>query len=187
MNTTSDEGNIMVSPEFSQSSSVFEEFISPENFRLAWERVRYFDRIDSRDWIGLKVFAANRDHNLEILRQSVIEKTFEPSYPEIKYLPKASLTLRPMAILATPDRIVLQALANVIADNARFALGMVSNRQSFANVLDEKKEKRFFIHWKLQYGLFQKTYLDLIDEGNSWVAETDIAAFYETIEHYKII
>lgn len=91
-----------------------------------------------------------------------------------------------MAVLATPDRIVLQALANVIANNARFALGMVSNRQSFANVLDEKEEKRFFIHWKLQYGLFQKTYLDLIDEGNSWVAETDIAAFYETIEHAKL-
>jgi hypothetical protein len=176
----------MASTDFPQSKSIFEEFVSPENFRLAWERVRYFDRVDSRDWIGLKVFAVNRDHNLEILRQSVIEKTFEPSYPEIKYLPKSSLTLRPMAILAIPDRIVLQALANVIADKARFALGMVANRQSFANVLDEKKEKRFFIHWKLQYGLFQRTYLDLIDEGNSWVAETDIAAFYETIEHSKL-
>jgi hypothetical protein len=136
----------------------YEMFISLENFRLAWERVRYFDRMDSRDWIGLKVFTANRDHNLEIIRQSVIEKTFEVSYPEIKYLPKSSLTLRPMAVLAIPDRIVLQALANVIAENARFALGMVANRQSFANVLDEQKQKRFFVHWKYQYRLFQKAY-----------------------------
>lgn len=167
-------------------STPYEMFISPENFRLAWERVRYFDRMDSRDWIGLKVFAANRDHNLEIIRQSVIEKTFQPSYPEIKYLPKSSLTLRPMAILAVPDRIVLQALANVIAENARFALGMVANRQSFANILDDQKQKRFFVHWKLQYGLFQKSYLNLVDEGNLWVAETDIAAFYETIEHARL-
>jgi len=77
----------MTLAELPQNVSAYEMFISPENFRLAWERVRYFDRIDSRDWIGLKVFAANRDHNLETLRQSVIEKAFEPSYPEIKYLP----------------------------------------------------------------------------------------------------
>lgn len=176
----------MTLPDLPKYATPYEMFISPENFRFAWERVRYFDRIDSRDWIGLKVFAANRDHNLEILRRSIVEKTFEPSYPEIKYLPKSSLTLRPMAVLAIPDRIVLQALANVIAEKSRFSLGMVANRQSFANVLADRKEKRFFLHWKLQYGLFQKTYLNLIDEGNSWVAETDIAAFYETIEHAKL-
>lgn len=85
----------MTLPDLSKYATPYEMFISPENFRFAWERVRYFDRIDSRDWIGLKVFAANRDHNLEILRRSIVEKTFEPSYPEIKYLPKSSLTLRP--------------------------------------------------------------------------------------------
>jgi len=176
----------MTLAELPQNVSAYEMFINPENFRLAWERVRYFDRIDSRDWVGLKVFAANRDHNLEVLRQAVIEKTFEPSYPEIKYLPKSSLTLRPMAVLAIPDRVVLQALANVVAEKARFAFGMVANRQSFANVLDEKKEKRFFIDWKLQYRLFQNTYVKLLDEENLWVAETDVAAFYETIEHTKL-
>lgn len=176
----------MTVTDLSKFSTPYAMFISLENFRIAWERVRYFDRIDSRDWLGLKVFAANRDHNLEILRQTVIEKTFEPSYPEIKYLPKSSLTLRPMAVLSIPDRVVLQALANVIAEKARSSLGMVSNRQSFANVLADKSEKRFFLNWKPQYGLFQKSYLNLVDEGNSWVAETDIAAFYETIEHTKL-
>ena len=94
---------------------------SPENFRLAWERVRYFDRPDSRDWIGLKVFAANRDYNLEMLRQSLIERTFEPSYPEIKYIPKPSLTLRPMAMLAVSDRVIFQAIVNVVAEKRRAA------------------------------------------------------------------
>ena len=84
----------------------YTHFISPENFKLAWERVRYHDRSDSRDWIGLKTFAANRDHNLEILRSSVENRVFEPSWPEIKFYPKPSMTLRPMAILSTTDRIV---------------------------------------------------------------------------------
>jgi uncharacterized membrane protein len=63
-----------------RTTSAFDLLISPKNFRLAWERVRYFERQDSRDWIGLKVFVANRDHNLEILRQSLIQKTFVPAY-----------------------------------------------------------------------------------------------------------
>ncbi|MDZ7964933.1 MAG: hypothetical protein RM368_08135 [Nostoc sp. DedSLP03] len=76
------------------STSIYDSFISLDNLKLAWERVRYFDRSDSRDWIGLKVFAANRDYNLELLRQTLMGRTFEASYPEIKYLPKASQTLR---------------------------------------------------------------------------------------------
>jgi hypothetical protein len=163
--------------------SPYELFISSENFRLAWERIRYFDRRDSRDWIGLKVFAANRDYNLEALRQSVSERTFEPSYPEIRYMPKPSLTLRPMAVLAISDRVVFQAIANVIAEKARAALAMIASRQSFANVLREPDAIALFVHWKLQYRLFQNKFCELVQEGNIWLAETDAAAFYETIDH----
>ncbi len=163
--------------------SPYKMLISPENFRLAWERVRYFDRPDSRDWIGLRVFAANRDYNLEMLRQSVIERTFEPTYPEIRYIPKPSLTLRPMAMLAVSDRVVFQAVANVVAEKGRAALAMVANRQSYANVLTEPGQIPLFVHWKRQYGLFEDKFCELIVEGNVWLAETDAAAFYETIDH----
>lgn len=172
------------------SSTPYDVLVSPENFRLAWDRVRYFDRPDSRDWIGLKVFAANRDYNLEMLRQSLIERTFEPSTPEIRYLPKASLTLRPMAILPISDRIVFQAMANVIAERGRSTLAMVANRQSFANVLSAPGQKRMFVHWKKQYRLFRDRFCELVEEGNTWLVETDIAAFYETIDHsflYRIL
>jgi retron-type reverse transcriptase len=161
-------------------------FTSPENFQLAWERVRYFDRSDSRDWVGLKVFAANRDHNLEILRQSIIHKTFEPSPPEIKYFPKQSQTLRPMAVLPTKDRVVFQAIVNVVAEFGRSTLSLVANRQSFANVLRPPEIIQMFSPWKEQYSAFQAKYGELIDEGNTWVVETDIAAFYETIDHSKL-
>ncbi len=166
-----------------RAPSAYDVFISPENFRLAWERVRYFDRPDSRDWIGLKAFAANRDHDLEVIRHSIIERTFEPSYPEIRYLPKSSHTLRPMAVLSISDRVVFQAIANVISERSRPALSVVANRQSFANVLTDPGQKPLFIHWKRQYRLFQEKFCELIEEGNLWVAETDVAAFYETIDH----
>jgi retron-type reverse transcriptase len=160
--------------------------VSADNFKLAWLRVRYFDRPDSRDWVGLKVFAANRDYNLAVLRQNLIARTFEPSFPEIKYIPKPSLTLRPMAILPIGDRIIYQAIANVISEKGRFALSVVSDRQSFANVLAETHEQRMFVHWKKQYPLFQDKFCALVDEGNVWLAETDIAAFYETIDHQTL-
>lgn len=172
-------------PDINKTSHL-EVFLSNENFRLAWERVRYYDRNDSRDWVGLKVFAANRDHNIEILRQSVINKTFEPSSPEIKYLPKQSQTLRPMAVLPIKDRVVFQAIVNIVAEFGRSTLSIVANRQSFANILHPPNIIQMFYPWKEQYYEFQEKYSELIDEGNSWVVETDIAAFYETIDHSKL-
>ncbi|MBD2532696.1 hypothetical protein H6G97_25165 [Nostoc flagelliforme FACHB-838] len=86
------------------STSIYDSFISLDNLKLAWDRVRYCDRSDSRDWIGLKVFAANRDHNLELLRQTLTGRTFEASYLEIKYLPKASRRLRCRDSLCSTQR-----------------------------------------------------------------------------------
>ncbi|MEO7840386.1 MAG: RNA-directed DNA polymerase [Anaerolineales bacterium] len=172
-------------PDINKTSPL-EVFVSPENFRLAWERVRYFDRSDSKDWIGLKVFVANRDHNLEVIRQAVIHKTFEPSSPEIKYFPKQSQTLRPMAVLPIKDRVVFQAIVNTVAEFGRSTLSMVANRQSFANILRPPAVIQMFNPWQEQYSAFQAKYSELIDEGNSWVVETDIAAFYETIDHSKL-
>ncbi|MBE9207791.1 hypothetical protein IQ244_14940 [Nostoc sp. LEGE 06077] len=169
------------------STSIYDSLINPDNLKLAWERVRYCDRSDSRDWVGLKVFAANRDYNLELIRQSLMGRTFEPSYPEIKYFPKASQTLRPMAILAVSDRIVYQAIANVVAERARPMLSTVTNRQSYANVLSNPEEKRMFMPWKKQYHLFQNKFKSLYQEGNVWLAETDMAAFYETIDQSRLI
>lgn len=168
------------------SDSTYTRFISLENFQLAWQRVRYHDRPDSRDRIGLKTFAANREHNLEILRSSVEHKVFVPGWPEIKYDPKPSMTLRPMAFLATADRVVYQAIGNVIADNSRAKLAMLANRQFYANVLAAKEQEPFFRYWKPQYKRFQDRYLELLEEGNSWIVETDIAAFYETIDHLTL-
>jgi retron-type reverse transcriptase len=168
------------------TTSAFDLFISHENFQLAWERVRYFDRPDSRDWIGLKVFAANHNHNLEVLRQSIIQRTFVPSAPEIKYFPKASQTLRPMAIMAVKDRVVFQAIANVIAEKGRSTLSIIANRQSFANILQEPDKIPIFIHWEQQHQKFQKRFTTLFDQGNVWLVETDIAAFYEMIDHKRL-
>lgn len=163
--------------------SVYDEFISSENLKLAWERVRYFDRPDSRDWIGLKVFAANRDYNIELLKNTLTARTFEATYPEIKYLPKKSQTLRPMAIMAIADRVVFQAIANVAADRASAVLSTVSDRQSYANVLADTNSKRMFKPWKPQYQNFQRKFKSLYEEGNTWLVETDMAAFYETVDH----
>ncbi len=170
----------------SQQVTPFEYFVSKENFRLAWVRVRYHDRPDSRDWVGLKIFSANKDHNLEILRSELKERVFEPSWPSIRYLPKASLTLRPMAVLAIRDRIVFQAIANVIAEFGRAKLSMIENRQSFANVLSDPKFSSFFVPWKIQYKAFQNAFIQAGQSGSRWVAETDMTAFYETIDHQTL-
>ncbi len=165
------------------STPIYDTFLSLENLKLAWERVRYFDRPDSRDWIGLKVFAANRHHNIDLLQKALTARTFIPTYPEIKYLPKKSQTLRPMAVMAISDRVIFQAVANVAAERARAVLSTISDRQSYANVLADPNSKRMFKPWKPQYQNFQRKFKSLYEEGNTWLVETDMAAFYETVDH----
>jgi hypothetical protein len=95
-----------------------------------------------------------------------------------------------MAMLSVCDRIVFQAIGNVIASRARPLLATVVNKQSFANVLTTASQKAFFVHWKQQYRLFQEKFTELVEEGNNWLAETDVAAFYEALDHthlFKIL
>jgi hypothetical protein len=92
-----------------------------------------------------------------------------------------------MAVMSVSDRIIYQAIANVVAEKARPLLSVVSNRQSFANILCEKDLKPFFLPWKDQYKLFQKKFTELYEEGNHWLVETDLAAFYETLDHELLV
>ncbi|WP_292736327.1 RNA-directed DNA polymerase [Nostoc sp. JL31] len=53
--------------------------------------------------------------------------------------------------------------------------------------MSSPEQKPMFMPWKIQYRLFQKKFQTLYEEGNVWLAETDMAAFYETIDQAKLI
>lgn len=60
-------------------SDIQSDFLSMDNFHLAWERVLRSQHAETKDRIALRVFASGIDHNLEQLLQEIEADTYAPS------------------------------------------------------------------------------------------------------------
>jgi retron-type reverse transcriptase len=99
-------------------SDVQSDFLSMDNFHLAWERVLRSLHAENKDRIAFRVFASGIDINLEQLRQEIEAGTYAPSPASKVYLPKVARTLRTIPVLTVRDRVVYQALGNLIQREA---------------------------------------------------------------------
>lgn len=155
------------------------------NLRLAWRRItsggnqqykRFFRHIYYAYEVAL-------DDNLRDLRARMLSRVWRPHQPDRIYLPKASGLQRPLTLLCLEDQIVFQALANVIASKTRARRRPFLYRSVFSNVLDRPGSIFFFREWYQAYSAFSKKVERHYADGLRWVADFDLAAFYETVSH----
>jgi len=154
-----------------------------DNFQLAWQRVLRSMRAETKDRIAFRVFASGLDHNLRQIIDEIRADTYRPSPAPKIYLPKRSRTLRTIPVLAVPDRIVYQAIANLIVREARADLSIFANRSVFAHLCQSEKSLFILERWQKQFPRFLREYRRIWNQGNRWVAEADISAFYASIGH----
>ena len=121
------------------------------------------------------------------LRDRILGGTFEPKVPERIYLPKPSGLHRPISLLHIEDQIVLQAFANLAAKKTQKKRNSVQLKIVFSNILQESDSIFFFRQWQITYNAFQKRIKKLYGSGMRWVADFDLAAFYETISHELLL
>lgn len=159
------------------------DFLSMDNFRLAWERVLRSTRAETKDRIALRVFASGIDHNLRQTVDEIQAGTYLPSPAPKMYIPKASRTLRTIPVLTVRDRVVYQAMVNVIVREASADLSVVANRSVFAHLCQPRDSLFTLMPWQKQFRLFTRTYERIWRQGNQWVAEADISAFYASVGH----
>lgn len=163
--------------------AVLQEFLSIENFELAWERVLHTTHGDAKDQLGLQSFAVDVPINLAILIEQLREREYKPLAAPKIYLPRSSHTLRTLPVLCITDRIVYQALSNIIADRCAGDLSIFANRHVFAHLPTEGKNPYALRKWRGQYHRFLRAFKEHWTRGNKWVAEADIAAYYDSIDH----
>jgi len=139
--------------------------------------------------LGMEIFAYNLQSNLEDLVQQVNLEDFpySPLADHKVYVPKPSTTLRTMSLMAVPDVIVYQALVNVIADHSHLHLVSHENEHVLGNLYAGTGRRWMLQPWKRQYSRFVKRVEKLYGIGNSWIASTDIVAFYDTIDHERLV
>jgi len=142
-----------------------------------------------RDELGLEIFSYNLQANLEDIMRRVVAEDFpyEPLPDHKVYVPKASTTLRTMSMLSAPDLIVYQAMVNVIADETHPRLVSHENQHVWGNLYAGPTSRWMLKPWKQQYRRYVEYIERLYKEGNPWIASTDIVAFYDTVDHERLL
>lgn len=171
-------------------SKQYEEFISVENFEIAFNRIKYSTRSRFKDFYrsDLESYSLFLTQNIKQTIIDIKEHKYSPSKVERYYIPKKNNLARPISLLYFIDLLVYQALCNIIEKYSKEKRSVYLNNLSFANIPNKDNGECFqFQNWKYQWKLFNKKIFDNYKKGFCYIAEYDIASFYDTIDHSILI
>jgi retron-type reverse transcriptase len=160
------------------------------NLSLAWRRLTTTKDARYKNFFRhiYEAYELSSEANLKDLRQRLKSCNYTPATPVRIYFPKASGLQRPITLLSLEDQIILQAIANLFADKFRVARQPLIGKAVFSNWLSNTNSPEFFLNdWQYGYKSFKKQLISCFIDGNSWVADFDLSAFYETIPHDLLI
>jgi len=127
------------------------------------------------DWQSMSHFNGDLEGNLERLRMRLKAKTFEPLPVRRVYIPKAHGKKRPLGIPGIRDRIGQEALRMILepiweADFSTHSYGFRPNRSTYDAM-----------------SYIGKRLASSSGYGYQWVIEGDIASYFDTIPHRRLI
>jgi len=182
-----------------EQTKIYEKYFSPNNLRLAWERMVRSNGKDIKDFFGIEIYSTNLERNLIRLSEAIIKGEFKPQRPFKYYEPKASKTHRTKSVLSIEDSLVYQAIADKVAENNYKRLSE-NNSFVFGNVLHPEVEKGldllnepdadyyFFEYYIPLYNKFINSVNTEIGNTNiRFKLETDITGFFDCIPHSKLL
>lgn len=175
----------------------YETILTPENFELAWRRIRNSSITTTKDRLGLKVFSQALDFHIHKLIHDIYEGEYVPQSPSILFLPKKSGRLRPFTLLNMRDRLVYQdqAIGNILIENTYDHLESRADVSVFSPVL-AGIDKDYVFYPSLRRGddfegqflKFTRRQAEIINSGQfDCVVCADIASFYPSIDHNLLI
>ncbi len=151
--------------------TILDEFLKIENFQRAWEKVAENRGCAGVDGESIDRFARNQTINIYQLRDAVANVTYQPSPCKQVIIPKRNGTQRELKIPTVRDRIVQQALLNILSPlmEEKFSSASFAYRPnlSYINAVEKVAE------WR--------------DMGYQWVLDADIVKFFDSIDHRRLL
>ena len=148
-----------------------EEIVSTSNLTLAKERVIENDGAPGIDSLTCDVLNDwFKEHSSE-LTSAILDGTYKPLPIRRVYIPKDNGEKRPLGIPSAADRIVQQAIAQVLSDkyNESFSESSFGFRPNIG--------AREAVNQVNKY----------LNEGYTFVVDLDLAKFFDTVNHSKIL
>jgi RNA-directed DNA polymerase len=151
--------------------SLYDKVFALPNLEAAWEKVRANDGAPGIDGVSVARFGRDTQARLQNLSTDLRNKTYRPAPVRRVFIPKSGGGQRPLGIPCVRDRIVQQALLQVLEP-----------------IFEDKFSK-------LSHGFRPDrgcpTALSVVDRavrhGYSWVVDADIATFFDTVDHDLLI
>lgn len=158
-------------PNSYHPTSLIDEFLSLNNFQHAWEKVADKRGCAGVDGETINRFAANQTVNIYQLRQAVAQGTYEAFPCKQVIIPKRNGKQRELKIPTVRDRIVQQALLNILSPLMEQTFSAAS----------------FAYRPNLSYLNAVETVAQWRDQGYQWVLDADIVKFFDTIDHQRLL
>ena len=138
----------------------------------AWKKVKATRGSGGIDGVTIKEYAKNEQENVLELLEKLKAKEYKPTPVRRVYIPKKDGKKRPLGIPTLEDRIVQQALTDILMP---------------------KYEKLVFHNWSMGYrpGRGVESALQVIikniELGRNWIYDCDIKGFFDNIPHKKLM
>ena len=157
--------------EDGQQMRLIEEILSDANLNLAIERVKRNKGACGIDKMPITLVETYFRENLTEIRTRILEKQYRPQPVRRVYIPKSNGKLRPLGIPTVVDRVIQQSIAqkltpiyeNIFSD---YSYGFRPGRDCHTAM---------------------NKVLEYLNEGYEWVIDLDIEAYFDTVNHDKLI
>ena len=146
---------------------LLERILSRENMQRAWIRVKANKGIAGIDNMSIEAFPAFARENWERIRQSLLAGTYQPLPVKRVEIPKTTGGKRPLGIPSVKDRLIQQAIAQVLVPIfdpgfSNYSYGFRPGRSAHAAV---RKVQQY------------------IKDGYRWAVDMDLEKFFDTVNH----
>jgi RNA-directed DNA polymerase len=152
-------------------TAIINDFLQAANFQQAWNKVRDNKGCAGADEETLDDFADNLQLNLSTLIYSVANNVYSPHPLKQVFIPKNNGKVRELRIPTVRDRIVQQALLNVLVPliEPTFSDCSFAYRPNLSIIKAVEK----IAHWR--------------DLGYRWILDADIVKYFDSIDRQILL
>lgn len=147
--------------------SLIDKVWNEKNLENAWKRVKENKGSAGIDRVTIQTFESNLPQNLAEIQRLIKENRYEPKPVKRVLIPKDNGKMRPLGIPTVRDRVVQQALKNIlepILEETFLPLSHGYRPNTSAHEAVRKAE-------------------EYLESGYHWVVDADIEGFFDHVDH----
>ena len=155
------------SSDFSSNQNLMGQIASMRNLKIAFKRVKRNKGAPGIDRVTISTFEQNLDANIEDIAAKLLSMQFKPLPVRGVNIPKPDGDKRLLGIPVVADRIVQQAIAQVLSPmiDPTFSESSYGFRPKRSAVMALKQAKEH------------------VADGRKWVVDIDIEKFFDRVNH----